>query len=108
MLKSAYRSFAKECYLIIELMRQFYDEQRVFRVTGETGRTEYTPFSAAQLRAVPGGEIGGVQLGDHEPVFDITVSAVSYTHLRTRRRKSATRWASLRLPTPTRPWRRWT
>ena len=32
-------------------------------------------FSAAQLRAVPGGEIGGVQLGDHEPVFDITVSA---------------------------------
>ena len=75
MLKSAYRSFAKECYLIIELMRQFYDEQRVFRVTGETGQTEYTPFSAAQLRAVPGGEIGGVQLGDHEPVFDITVSA---------------------------------
>ena len=56
-------------------MRQFYDEQRVFRVTGETGQTEYTPFSAAQLRAVPGGEIGGVQLGDHEPVFDITVSA---------------------------------
>ena len=39
MLKSAYRSFAKECYLIIELMRQFYDEQRVFRVTGETGQT---------------------------------------------------------------------
>ena len=56
-------------------MRQFYDEQRVFRVTEETGQTEYTPFSAAQLRAVPGGEIGGVQLGDHEPVFDITVSA---------------------------------
>ena len=75
MLKSAYRSFAKECYLIIELMRQFYDEQRVFRITGETGQTEYTPFSAAQLRAVPGGEIGGGQLGDHEPVFDITVSA---------------------------------
>ena len=75
MLKSAYRAFAKQCYLIIELMRQFYDEQRVFRVTGETGQTEYTPFSAAQLRAVPGGEIGGVQLGDHEPVFDITVSA---------------------------------
>ena len=49
MLKSAYRSFAKECYLIIELMRQFYDEQRVFRITGETGQTEYTPFSAAPM-----------------------------------------------------------
>ena len=29
MLKSAYWAFAKECYLIIELMRQFYDEERV-------------------------------------------------------------------------------
>ena len=33
MLKSAYRAFAKECYLIIELMRQFYDEERIFRIT---------------------------------------------------------------------------
>ena len=75
MLKSAYRAFAKECYLIIELMRQFYDEQRVYRITGESGGVEYTTFSAQQLRGVPGGVVGGVQLGDHEPVFDITVSA---------------------------------
>ena len=71
MLKSAYRAFAKECYLIIELMRQFYDEQRVYRITGESGGGEYATFSAQQLRGVPGGVVGGVQLGDHEPVFDI-------------------------------------
>ena len=71
MLKSAYRAFAKECYLIIELMRQFYDEQRVYRITGESGGVEYATFSAQQLRGVPGGVVGGVQLGDHEPVFDI-------------------------------------
>ncbi len=75
MLKSAYRAFAKECYLIIELMRQFYDEERVYRITGETGGTEYVQFSNAMLAAVPGGNVGGVQLGDHEPVFDITVTA---------------------------------
>ena len=75
MLKSAYRAFAKECYLIIELMRQFYDEQRVYRITGESGGGEDATFSAQQLRGVPGGVVGGVQLGDHEPVFDITVSA---------------------------------
>ena len=46
MLKSAYRAFAKECYLIIELMRQFYDEQRVYRITGESGGVEYATFSA--------------------------------------------------------------
>ena len=71
MLKSAYRAFAKECYLIIELMRQFYDEQRVYRITGESGGVEYATFSAQMLRGVPGGVVGGVQLGAHEPVFDI-------------------------------------
>ena len=75
MLKSAYRAFAQECYLVIELMRQFYDEQRVYRITGESGGTEYVPFSNAMLQAQPGGMVGGVQLGDREPVFDITVSA---------------------------------
>lgn len=75
MLKSAYRAFAKECYLVIDLMRQFYDEERVYRITGTSGQTEYVPFSGAMLQAQPGGMIGGVELGSHEPVFDITVSA---------------------------------
>ena len=75
MLKSAYRAFAKECYLIIELMRQFYDEERVYRITGPTGQTEFVPFSGQALRPQPVGMVGGVELGAHEPVFDITVSA---------------------------------
>ena len=75
MLKSAYRAFAKECYLIMDLMRQFYDEERVFRITGETGRSEFVHFSGAALRAqaLPG--VGGVELGSREPIFDIVVSA---------------------------------
>ena len=75
MLKSAYRAFAKECYLIMDLMRQFYDEERVFRIIGETGRSEFVHFSGAALRAqaLPG--VGGVELGSREPVFDIVVSA---------------------------------
>ena len=75
MLKSAYRTFAKECYLIMDLMRQFYDEERIFRIIGETGRSEFVHFSGAALRAqaLPG--VGGVELGSREPVFDIVVSA---------------------------------
>ena len=75
MLKSAYRAFAKECYLIIDLMRQFYDEERVFRIIGETGRSEFVHFSGAALRAqtLPG--VGDVELGSREPIFDIVVSA---------------------------------
>ena len=75
MLKSAYRAFAKECYFVIELMRQFYDEQRVFRITGETGQNTFVQFSGQQLRAAPAQMIGGVVLGGREPVFDITISA---------------------------------
>ena len=75
MLKSAYRAFAKECYLIMDLMRQFYDEERIFRIIGETGRNEFVHFSGAALRAqaLPG--VGGVELGSREPIFDIVVSA---------------------------------
>ncbi|MCI2047933.1 MAG: hypothetical protein LKJ90_09510, partial [Faecalibacterium sp.] len=45
MLKSAYRAFVRECYLCIELMRQFYDEPRCFRITGEGGAAAFVPFS---------------------------------------------------------------
>ena len=72
MLKSAYRAFAKECYLIMDLMRQFYDEERVFRIIGETGRSEFVHFSGAALRAQA---LPGVGLGSREPIFDIVVSA---------------------------------
>ena len=75
MLKSAYRAFAKECYLVIDLMRQFYDEERIFRITGEQGQNVYLPFSAAALRAAPVKNLAGVELGSREPVFDITISA---------------------------------
>lgn len=75
MLKSAYRAFAKECYFIIDLMRQFYDEERVFRIIGRTGESEFLPFSGAALRPKPVESIGGVELGSREPVFDIVVSA---------------------------------
>lgn len=75
MLKSAYRAFAKECYLIIDLMRQFYDEERIFRITGPVGESSFVGFSGRQLRAAPARVLGGVELGGREPVFDIVVSA---------------------------------
>ena len=75
MLKSAYRAFSRQCYLMIELMRQFYDEQRIFRIVGPSGENQFLPFSAAALRPQPVHEVGGVELGSREPIFDIVVSA---------------------------------
>ena len=75
MLKSAYRAFSRQCYLMIELMRQFYDEERIFRITGKGGESEFVRFSGEALRARPAKVVGGVELGSREPVFDIVVSA---------------------------------
>jgi hypothetical protein len=60
---------------VIDLIRQFYDEERIFRITGENGQSRYVGISGLQLRARPMESIGGVMLGGREPVFDITVSA---------------------------------
>lgn len=62
MLKSSYRAYRKVVELVIELIRQFYDVGRVFRVTQPNGAAEYVSLNAAQL------------LGDRRPVFDIVVS----------------------------------
>ena len=73
MLKSGYRAFKEECYLCIELMRQFYDEPRCFRITGDAGRFDYAVFSNANIAGQDMGEEFGVTLGERLPIFDVTV-----------------------------------
>lgn len=75
MLKSAYRAFVQECYLCIELMRQFYDEPRCFRITGEGGGMQFVRFSGRSLRAQELGTAFGQELGLRSPEFDIRISA---------------------------------
>lgn len=75
MLKSAYRAFARECYLVMDLIRQFYDEQRVFRIKGSTGQNRFVELGGAALRAPAPEMLGGVEIGGAEPIFDITVTA---------------------------------
>ena len=74
MLKSTYRAFTRECYLVIELMRQFYDAPRCFRITGEQGY-RFEQFDNSGLRAQSQGIEFGVDLGFRKPEFDIKVMA---------------------------------
>lgn len=74
MLKSAYRAFVQECYLCIDLMRQFYTAPRCFRITGESdAQAGFVDFDNRGLMPQPQGVEFGVALGDRLPVFDITV-----------------------------------
>lgn len=80
MIAASYRAYTRECYLAIELMRQFYDEQRSFRITGETGAYEFVDFSNQMMQGQPippayqGQELeaGYVELF-RKPVYDIVI-----------------------------------
>ena len=79
MIAAAYRSYTQECYLAIELIRQFYDEMRTFRIVGEKGGFEYVQYSNANIKGVPvapylGQEMQpGYEQTYRVPVFDVVV-----------------------------------
>ena len=74
--KSAYRSFRKLCLMCIELIRQFYDLPRCFRIIGENGAARYVQYSNQGI--VPQGQGGmemGIDMGYRLPLFDIEITA---------------------------------
>ena len=72
--KSSYRAFTQICNLVIELMRQFYDEPRVFRIVGDTSSSvEYQSFDNRMMKPQEQGNDFGINLGDRLPVFDVNV-----------------------------------
>jgi hypothetical protein len=75
MIKSSYRAFVQINYFCIELMRQFYAENRWFRVIGQQGQMEFVQFTGRQIAAKPQGSDFGVDLGYRVPIFDIEVTA---------------------------------
>ena len=77
MIASSYRATRKGDYMIIELIRQFYDQPRKFRILGEDGGMEYITYSNEGIKPVPQGMYGGVDLGFRLPMFDIEVVAQS-------------------------------
>ena len=75
MLKASYNAFTKVCYLVIELIRQFYDEPRSFRITGSDGTQQFTQFDNSAIRSQPLGSAFGVDFGERKPIFDIVCKA---------------------------------
>lgn len=75
MIKSSYRSFQKECTLVVELIRQFYDEPRCFRITGASGAEDFATYDNQNIKAQSVvGDFGGEEMS-RVPVFDIKVKA---------------------------------
>jgi hypothetical protein len=73
--KASYRAFRKLCLMIIELIRQFYDIPRCFRIMGENGAARYVEYSNAGISPQFQGIEMGVDMGYRTPLFDIEISA---------------------------------
>lgn len=73
--RASYDSFTRLVDMVIELIRQFYDIPRKFRIVGRLGMDEYISYSNAGIRPQDQGSPYGVDLGYRKPVFDIKVSA---------------------------------
>ena len=72
---ASYRAFRKVCLMAVELIRQFYDLPRAFRILGPQGGVEFITFSNAALMPQDQGVELGVELGMRTPLFDIEISA---------------------------------
>ncbi len=73
--KAAYRCYRKLCLMVIELIRQFYDLPRCFRIIGENGAMRYVQYSNAGIQPQLQGIQMGVDMGYRLPLFDIEVTA---------------------------------
>jgi hypothetical protein len=75
MIDDSYEAFADITTLCIELIRQFYDLPRQFRLLGKRGEEEFISFDNSGLRVRPMGDAFGVEMGYRVPEFDLEISA---------------------------------
>ena len=73
--KASYRAFRKICLMAIELIRQFYDMPRCFRIMGENGVARFVQYSNQGIMPQHQGVDFGQDMGYRLPLFDIEVTA---------------------------------
>lgn len=73
--KASYRAYRKLCVMIIELIRQFYDMPRCFRIMGDNGAARYVQYSNAGIQPQDQGNDLGMDMGYRLPLFDIEITA---------------------------------
>lgn len=73
--KAAFRAFRRVVLMVIELVRQFYDVPRCFRILGGAGEPRFVHYSNAALAPRHQGHDFGQDMGYRVPLFDIEVTA---------------------------------
>ena len=73
--KKSYRAFREIVLLCVEIIRQFYDTTRCFRIIGENGAEEFVEYINTGIVPRYQGKEMGIDLGYRMPLFDIEISA---------------------------------
>ena len=73
--QTSYRAYTQIVDLCIELIRQFYNMPRQFRIVGQYGMQKFETYTNAGIVPQHQGDVFGEDMGFRLPVFDIKVSA---------------------------------
>ncbi len=83
-IKGSYNAYKEVCLLCIELVRQFYDTVRTFRIIGQEKEMQFINYTNAGIVPQPQGQIDpitgkpqeyGIEVGYRLPIFDVKVTA---------------------------------
>lgn len=72
---SAYRAYSEIVEICIELIRQFYNMPRKFRILGQYGSEQYVTYTNQGIQPQSQGVDFGQDMGMRLPMFDVKVSA---------------------------------
>ena len=82
--KASYRHYRQIVLLVVELIRQFYDVSRSFRIVGDDGQQRFEQYNNSGIVPQPMGDVApdgqvipefGVDIQYRLPLFDIEISA---------------------------------
>lgn len=73
--KGSYRGYKQAIQMTLELVRQFYDLPRCFRIIGENGAYQFIQYSNSNIRPQYQGNEMGQDMGYRTPLFDVEISA---------------------------------
>lgn len=73
--QASYRVYSDMVDMCVELIRQFYDMPRKFRILGQYGMERYITYTNQRIQPQHQGKDFGQDMGYRLPVFDIKVSA---------------------------------
>ena len=72
--KTFHRAFRDVCYQIVELIRQFYDIPRTFRINPDGMQEQFMPYDNSGLKPQPQMTMG-MNMGLRLPEFDIDITS---------------------------------